>query len=888
MRLEAIQIFGFKSFADKATLEFPHNRIAIVGPNGCGKSNIVDAVKWVLGDQSAKSVRAQKMSELIFNGTSKRAPLQLADVSIHFDNREKTLPVEGQSVTIRRTLHRDGNTEYRINNKLVRLRDIRSMFLDSGIGLFEYAILEQGKIDQLLSLRPEQRLQYFDEAAGIANLRNRGREIEQNIKRARENKEVLALRIGELQELQTTRAIQAEELERFQRLEKELKRLEAVLQHRNVNDSKQDHEKLSEKATRLQAKNTALRSLMQTNKAEIGHKHHAMRKLEQSHTDTEKLLLHEQMKRESEKNEALRLRQELQRSETLREQRTKSFKQLSDLYTRQRAQEEADKKQLDVLQEQIKLLLEQLESTKKLRTESERREADIRKKVEEGNQKLYTIQEQQSEWGDQRVQAFDHLMQIVSDSDVQSFGEKNRILQQVKDDLDAYKYILEKNDTSIRHYELLHRIYNAMQGLFDETSSVLHSLFEYIQKATALDTSIEQAKKEATAIKDLISSLQSELQVWNKKRADSTKACTSEANQVQQKQYRADLLQDQVANREDILKNIRQQQSDVDHECQELHNQIQDLREAIHAIEPSTAQEQTIQRSLGAIKTKIAHLKKELKDIETANESTKLEITEIEQNLQKNEIARVRLTERIASLQDRSLEAVNDQDPLLQEETKTLMDRQQLVKREIHAVGKLNFLAMDEKSAYGEKLQELTEQETDVQKSLQDLEEVYALLQDRVRKQLHKSIQKLDGEFNAVFKTLFQGGEARVLLSDEENIEKGIRIIAKPPGKKPNDIMQLSGGERTLAATALLFASYLVQPSPFCILDEVDAMLDERNIGRFLQMLYSYTDRTQFIIVTHNVQTMAAMDALIGVTMEEQGVSKLVSVRIDEEMYASP
>ncbi len=888
MRLDAIQIFGFKTFADKCLFEFPHNRIAIVGPNGCGKSNIVDAIKWVLGDQSTKSVRVQKMSEVIFNGTTKRSPLQLADVSINFDNSEGILPVEDKSVTIRRIVYRDGETTYKLNNKVVRLRDLRSLFLDSGVGLTEYSILEQGKIDYLLSLRPEQRVQYFDEAAGISALRNRRREIEQNLKTATEKEKILEAQINEQRELKTTRELQAEELERFQRMEQELRRLDAVIHHINKDIDKKNYQTLEEQTQHLRARYDALKTTLHAQESNDEQEHDRIQKLERRYAEMEKQYIQAQSIHESERQRHAFMQQELQRNERLLSQKIEGCKKLQQQFAKQEEQQATDKERLDEIQEQYKKAQMHLQAQQKRYAEIEERKAELQKAVKACKTTLIDMQQQTRQLHTRQSEAFQQLVNTIAHSiDVQHIKKQKDALQRIKNSLDECADAIrnQKIDAAEQH-KLLSTTYATMKETFAETNTTLQPLVLYIEAKTLIDTDLDKIAREESLCKQKNNELQSALEEMQQQYIDCTKEIATGSNTVQQSKRIENMLQAGMQERIEMLENTRQHLRNLERECQTITDQLQQLR-TTQTTKTSSSDLVKLQADMKLLKKELSQHKEKIVLARKKRERAADEQITIERKIQKNELSMARLSERITQLDSQDIPPVQKTDPLLKEDSKVLTDRRQLLKREVHAVGKLNFLAIDEKNEITEKLQELEQHHTDISESLSDLQMLYTTLYERAATQLRTSIEKIDKEFNTVFQTLFQGGEAHIQFCDETDIDKGIHILAKPPGKKPHDIIQLSGGERTLAAIALLFATYLVQPSPFCILDEVDAMLDERNIGRFLQLLYRYTDRTQFIIITHNIQTMAAMDALVGVTMEEPGVSKLVSVQLNEALYAN-
>ncbi len=889
MKLNTVHIFGFKTFAEKSLIDFQHNRTAIVGPNGSGKSNIVDAIKWVLGDQSTKSIRVQKMTEVIFNGAKDRPPVNVADVSIQFDNSSRSLGIDSDTVSIRRILYRDGNTEYKINNKSVRLRDVRELFYDSGVGLLEYAILEQGKIDQLLSLRPEQRLQYFDEAAGISSLRIKGRDIENNLARITNDLKTLQSSIQELTSQKIVRDVQAEELERFQRFTKELQRVKGTLGLKDLQNIRQEYSRLEEKNGSLAARSEVIAQATTANRGEIEEEQKNIQELERTRAREEIHLIEEQMKRESFEKEKTYIKAECERNEHQLKQRSNRLSQLLSDISKQAEAQILQKKRLDLLQKDVCSLEEKKQKT----------QADFEKTTEEietcstaltaGRERIAELRARVESLQKERVDAFNELVQfIVEYIDSSQQMDSDDLICSVFEHVRRGKEAIsnEKLDES-KKYAVLVECLAVLERFVTIAGETVQKLVEHGSKRRDVEKEMSILQEEERRLQTTCGEKTELLTSLRNSQTQLRTTMNELLKKIELQHAETNFISQRLLESEATTKRNEQNRKDLEEECNGLRKRVQESTEKIAEFKQDSPSYSNAQNIILKLDKQLALKKKSLRDYGSQSTELDAQKTDIDRKRQKNSLSMVRLSERIDQLEEKQAHEDYSADPLMQEEYKVLKDRHELLVREIGAIGKVNFLALDERKEIDTKLNALMSQETDIQDSLNDLLVVYTEVQTTAAKRVRATIEKIDNTFNGVFQTLFSGGAANIELVDDEDIAQGIRIIAKPPGKKPHDIGQLSGGERTLTAIALLFATFLVQPSPFCILDEVDAMLDDFNIRRFLSMLYKYSKNTQFVIVTHNVQTMAAMDGLVGVAMEELGVSRLVSVKINEELYAN-
>ena len=1183
MKLKSLEVIGFKSFVDRLHLSFPGGITTIVGPNGCGKSNVVDAVLWAIGERSAKHLRGKLMEDVIFNGTDGRKPLGMAEVNLTFANEDGLAPEEyGQysEITVTRRLYRSGESEYLINKVPCRLRDITDLFLDTGIGVNGYSIVEQGRVEHLINANPQDRRFLIEEAAGIAKYKERKRlalmkmeatqqnllriqdiiaevkrqivTLERQVKRAEEykaiRKEVKEIEIrfalreytelsekGEaakgylkalrdreteistqnaqkeafvetkklqgMEEEEKLRNLQQEifelgrkiqktesEIEFFKREEgsfqkqenqlveevreslrawrgtrKERKRMEQV--QRNLEEERHENEEIlkeleivfgdfrathqelsdeleAEKAklidtltqltslknrlAHLEERKEDLQKRIRSNGEESEEVSRELKQLEEATSETMKereltlsirsIYQEEKVRWEGEiegLKEALRLRQ-TERSaleETLRQDRSRyhSLKELQENYEgyekgvrsillRKREEQEtwkgilgavADILEPDpkyeipleaVLGQRLQYLIvegekEGMEAMAFLKGESLGRGSFIPRgvqgigpenrisqeegkpiplsrfvKVKEGFDPIAQFLigdigvverwEEALRWmkdgggfgtlvtleGDilessgvisggsrdqglgllERRREIRDLEQRVKESEEEcrkAYGEEERLQKEIgvrEDQLEGRRKEIQEKEI-----ELLHRERD-LEGLKKEISQ-FHQKMEVIQfeqkQLEEENQDLEKEKKEVSAQMETGEAAKKEreeqAQLWKKKVEEIREGTEELGGKITEKKVilasieeKQKGLEGQIQNLSETQKTLREQISRKVKGIRECRGEAISLREKIRQgegeLENGLQQHRLKEELHTSQKEKVETLFSEWKEVEASSKYLRRELEEVRQKIHEEEILASEVQLKLSHLQESMKErygatlstsiGASPEEFQKEEMSKRLGE----LKSSLEGFGEVNLMAIEEYQELKQRHDFLSEQQADLHQALDSLKKAILRINRTTTKRFLEAFQLVNEKFKEVFTRLFKGGQASLIMLDEQDpATTGIDIIAQPAGKKLQNIDLLSGGEKALVATALLFGLFMIRPTPFCLLDEVDAPLDDANINRFIELIKEFSKTSQFILITHNKKTMETANTLYGITMETPGVSKVVSVRLN-------
>ncbi len=698
MHISKLEIFGFKSFAKKETVVFDSGITGIVGPNGCGKTNIVDAIRWVLGEQKTKRLRSSKMEDVIFNGASKVKPLGLCEVFLTIENNKGLLPVEYSEVEIGRRLYRSGESEYFINRNNCRLKDISNLFVDTGLTSDAYSVIELNMIEQILSDKDDSRRQMFEEAAGVNKYKAKRKSALRKFDLNSRDLERIDDIILEIEIQVKALDLQLKRFKRHEKLTSELKELELDL---------------------ASARMTDLENVI--------------------------LPLEEMLKK---KNKVL------QKTNSKKEVESVEFDNSREAYLKEKESLATMKAKVDKLTEKLLLEIQEknLESSKGVGL----LEDELQKKISQLNQ-------------------FDKdYIKIVSNQDV-----TNSLSDESKEKFKNNNYTVIETD----------------------------------KKYEKLKASIEDYK-------DKIDKYRKEQEFDFSKMDESIKK-----------------IQDQINSN-----NL------------ELEKKENDVNKAFIKME-------SIRAKLDSDKFSKDDLFYEIKEAEMKIAESKIKKTQIEQNI----------IEKFGN--DVVLRDVKDYN------ISDMVFRVEKIKRSIDSIGPINWAVKDEHEEKTARLNNLLEQKADLIDAENNLKEAIKKIDMVAQEQFFDTYNQVKENFEKMFTVFFNGGKGSIELSDPNDpLNSDINIFAQPPGKRNNTLKMLSAGEKSLTAIALLFSIYQHKPSPFCILDEIDAPLDDINIKKFTDVIKDYSKTTQFIMVTHNKLTMESADCIYGVTAEKQGISKLMSI----------
>lgn len=1167
MILKEIELFGFKSFADKTKIKVSDGITVIVGPNGCGKSNILDAVRWVLGEQSAKSLRGGRMEDVIFNGSRNRAPLNFAEVTLVFDNKDGILRTELSEVSVTRRLFRDGESVYMINKKPCRMKDIVELFLDTGFGKNTYSIIEQGKIDAIINAKPHERRVFFEEAAGINKYRFRREEAFRKLKATQENLDRLNDILSEIEKNYNKLSRQTEKARKYRELQKELRELElkvGVYEKeqflRRLNNLSQEIENRQNEEKELQREiekwverrhqlEAQLRVLeeewhpLQENRTEIVRKIEELRGqqrlVQQKREEIQNAYERLSGEQKNEKEQLLSLNESLgnmrrvqetlsgnvenverlleewrphfielnkmlqQGIQTEKELETKihqtektlgideermvfiekRMQEIRDIGKELRTQKEnleskiaeqqkeiqAEESEMAHLQEklsEIETVYSSVENhISKLYDERTRKELLLKQKMVERNdliaelKYLENILKKSEEREDETVEEFCRNLSQIKElirgikeekwiptidaffSEVfEAYLTNNGEIEELKngdslwngrvhfigevsrsereEDIKTLGDILEWNCSGLNEtqqkrignffanvalieerdeaqeqrlrekgYELLYHngVYQRANGLISVGTlqqkgflQTRNEIEELMQRLIILENKISRIEKDLRLNRERLAQFERDRKSLTHKREEVIVILKEKETKIRSRQEmfqglkrsweelsrreeqirkeeeffekeweqlkerisgnREDLIrwQEELRERRESLESVRRNSEvyeiairgmeshlekliqekfyqeerirSFENQVREKQNRLQQIAEELSRLEETRGgmgefdweedfrnQERVLQNQLNHIEERIERIKQEKEEAMRVLENSTQEeekqrealerLREEKQNLLiKTEQIRNQLQLLLQRLKETyEIDLENEKIEIGEEDWGNIRERVAEIKNSIQRLGSINFEAEEEFQELKERKEFYEEQCQDLQKACDDLTQTIQKFDVQSTQIFLENFHNIRNNFQLMFKTLFGGGEADIILTDEENVlESGVEIIAQPPGKKPQTIALLSGGEKALTALALVMGIFLVKPSPVCILDEVDAPLDEANVERFAHLIEEFSLKTQFLVITHNKRTMEVASQIYGVTQFQPGVSNILSIELKE------
>ncbi len=814
MKFKNLELTGFKSFSEKTTILIEKGLTGIVGPNGCGKSNIVEAIRWCMGENSAKSMRGSGMEDVIFSGTSNRPSKNISEVALLLDNQEKNGPIqykEFSEISVKRKIEKDKGSKYFINDKEVRARDVQTFFADLSTGAHSPSLISQGRIGQLVTAKPIERKSILEEAAGISGIHARRQEAEARLSAAENNlKRADELKRQQQKQLDNLKK-QAEEATRYKEISGQIKKIEAGLYFLKIKDIEKDKKQVQEKLNELDDEISAIN-------------------IDYNHNNT---LLEEENKKLA----------------PLRDKKMESAASLQklNLDMTNLVEEEARVKTLqEKLQKSIKTVESDLEREKSISLDADLNEKRISKEKEDllnTENKLLEVEKNSSK-----------ELQISKVELNRLQAQLDGILDQIEDDIDSGKKLLKKTFQELKHL----------------VKKITLSQEEYAEKF-GKNKSIES---DSIKRKERIKNIDVELENWRNLKTNSVKMI-SELNDRSNK-IKLEIIENQK-NPEKIatskgqnlqnLENIKKRNQEIENELIEAEKKYSFINENLREI----------QFKLSDLKENKARNEATIEGIENRKKDLLYSV--------KNELGIE--NETLIFTKSDLIDAEAENLPSIEEQTEKI----EKTKKQRESLGSVNLRADEETKRYQTEIKKMEDDRADLYSAIVKLKSSIDELNQKGRERLLDAYTKVNRKFNEVYTKLFNGGSAKIELVDSDDpLEAGLEMFVSPPGKRLQSITLLSGGEQALTALSLIFAVFLVNPSPICVLDEVDAPLDDANVTRFCGLLDELTKitNTKFIIITHHALTMSRMDRLYGVTMAEQGVSQLVSVDLQraEELVA--
>lgn len=978
MYLKRIELHGFKSFADKVNIEFQPGITGIVGPNGCGKSNISDAVRWVLGEQSVKSLRGSSMSDVIFAGSEDRKAQNLAEVTLVFDNSDRAMNYDYNEVEITRRLYRQGNeAEYLLNRQQCRLKDITDLILDTGLGRDSLSIISQGNISNFADNKPEDRRAIFEEAAGVAKYKKRKIESIRKLERTTENLDRIGDIVFELEKQMGPLKKQKEKAETYLELKERLTGIEVNVLVNEISAAKDILDRLSEQLKQLNENQATIDAdilLKENANDEIKKK---MFVLDNEINDLQSQLM--EAMSEVTKLETSKIEIDQKRKHTLESKDNDNLEErlinlkgiLADLveeYNNRIERLQQNENETEIIKEKQNYLQGEIENlnyyisnlTNDISKNKSRRDIlldNVKNKSHyyNGVNAVMRLAKNNPDiigvFGDliENDEQYDLAISTALGSALQNIVTKDDLqarlaIKFLKDNkagratflpissmtertvrnehmvllptLEGYLGILSDFVSSKKKIDVI--ISNQLGNVIladniDHASSISKATFARY-KVVTLDGNIVNVggsltggsanKQQSTIIqKRELEELNEEIELQEKQLVKAKNKINQLDNEL--KEISHDLLQKQmsyaklevvVQNKKEELIVAKGEYETLSHQSVELEDfkngttenlLIQQLNDAIKLRDELTEQIKSKRETRMSyvneneqLEVTLRDLRKELKDIQFNINQTAIDATKKEAALN-NYLNR--LNEEYAMTYEYASENYRNEI-----EMESARFEVATLRNQINALGHVNLEAIDEYKEVSHRYETMNTQRLDLIQAQDTIIQAIKEMDEIMIEKFTTTFEKINYEFNNVFRALFGGGKAKIKYTDPENIlETGIDIDVQPPGKAVQNITLFSGGEKALIAISCLFAILRVRPVPMCILDEVEAALDMANVERFAKYLRAFSEHTQFIVVTHREGTMEECDLLYGATMQQKGVTKLVSVKLEEAIDLS-
>ena len=990
MQLKHIKLAGFKSFVDPTKISFPTNLVGVVGPNGCGKSNVIDAVRWVLGELSAKNLRGESMVDVIFNGSENRKASGQCSIELLFDNSSGKIGGEYVSyneISIKRVMTRDAQSDYFINNTKCRRKDVQDIFLGTGLGPSSYAIIEQGMVSKLVSAKPEELRTHIEEAAGVSKYRERRRETERRIKKTKDNLSRVKDIKDEIERLIRRLENQANAAEKYNTLKKEesqnqidtavlfsieakknrdqlqknldglnrdlkIKQAEADTKQSQIDEYRTQNESVVDAYENAQknfysvgaeiAKHEA--DLQNVSKTEISN----LESLERAKDSYKKALEKESTFKDlTPKEQELKLNISIIKAMEALERKDQINKHINPLEEKINSKQlELDSKQdaIDGVKDKQTSINEKV---KELQNNSyaiganiARLEGSLQNLTKVENQNLLDLDKAKSNYSNALEKESNndhlspkekaiHLLDTITEL-LKSFGSNaeniNQKIKELKDLLISILKIASDQSKSFTEDYLLRQneVLELIKKTEEDRVKSEKSLTEYIEKQESVNAELETLKKTLSEVDDTVRELDgnksfvsNELRALEKEAnnlrldlrtyeinlqnaSEVLKKAEINISELNPSDYQGMDLSGLESSLDEIQKNIAslgsinlaspdeylERQNDLSKSIEESSSKKLELQNIMSDLVEKSSNAESI---LTEIRQKQSKFNDSLRDLESKKSIAELDLKSINEKVINVRLDlktyEINLDNANAKIKESGID-INDIDFSKYESMaiNSLQDRLADIQSKIIRLGAINLAAPEEIAEESKRKEELDIQYNDLTEAMDKLSGAIKTIDSETKTRFEDSFNSINLRMKEVFSKLFGGGFAELALTEDDSLNAGVVIMARPPGKKNSSISQLSGGEKALTALALVFAIFELNPAPFCILDEVDAPLDDLNTLRFINMVEEMSKTVQFIFITHNKVSMEKSDHLMGVTMQEAGVSRMVSVDVKQAL----
>ena len=920
MRLSRIKLSGFKTFVDSTSLNFPSNLTGIVGPNGCGKSNIIDAIRWVMGESSARNLRGETMDDVIFSGSSSRSEVSHASIELLFDNSDNKLDskfAKFSEIMIRREANRDGTSTYFLNNARCRRKDIREVFLGTGLGPRSYAIIEQGMISKIIDSKPEELRTYLEEAAGISKYKEKRRETELRLKHTSENLSRLNDIMREINSSLTKLQKQARDAELYKELKSKEENLKIKITAQKIirfdekleYSKKENHtylvqkEKYISESTGYVSKVDELRLSRDTEQDRYtkiqSESFHIAAEIARAEKDIE----YTQQIETSKKDNINDINTDIEKIQTQIDDLNNKKLLNNDLIDKN----EVNKKELEIKIKNIdkaikdssfslqnwqsnfnKFLADKLELQKKIELEKSRIESyienikNLEKRLDKYNESddstenniqielLENSESYQKKLINFKVDYERYIKKLPSDAT----KSLNQMLNNLIDEFKGIVIKIKENNKSVR--QQIKDIQNNIKIYKDKIISSEDLLIKFANQNDEYEKHKNYLEKQKIDLKQVHDKLNwqfnessEELNVKNVQVTTLKTEISSYADNLARSSADIDVL---VQKKQELLSNSEKPiELNIKNK---LNNFINHKKEKDIQLTKSQEKISSIDTEIRKYEDKIGNLSVKSQSVEKQINDSNIALAEIKTN-------KLALLENSDFDKDRILQIIKTIDETALDDNEKMLSE---TKNKIDKLGAINLAAIDELKEQEERKTYLDKQFEDLTKSVEILESAIKKIDIETKSKFKDTFDAINKNLSYFFPKIFGGGKSYLELTDNDLLNTGVNIMAKPPGKLVKNLNLLSGGEKAGTGIAFVFSIFRINPAPFCLLDEVDAPLDEANNERFCHVVKEMSETVQFIFITHNKSTMQMADVLSGVTMREAGVSKMVSVNVEDAL----
>jgi len=894
MRLSKIKLSGFKTFVEPTTLFLPSSIVGIVGPNGCGKSNVIDAVRWVLGESSAKYLRGESMADVIFNGSSSRKPVSTATIELLFDNTDKKVGGEYSKyneISTKRVVTRDGQSKYFLNGVKCRRKDITSLFLGTGLGPRSYAIVQQDTISKLIEAKPDDMRVFLEEASGVSKYKQKRKETESRIKNTKENLNRLNDLREEIEKQLRRLKTQSNAAKRYKKYKSREKEIHAEVLFTKINSllsELNDHEKeVKQHQNTFDQNLTGLRKI----EADIEEQRVTDAAATQNFNNSQKEHFELQSK-------IARLEQSIEYEKELQSQKSINVQEIQKELQRINKEYEEDSVQIS----QISSGLSKLEQT-----------------IVKANSIVNGLEQDLSSL-ENRLLSVNEENELVSNeineltTTIETESVKINVLSKQLTQIDDQKRTIKNLHEAESIFGQLKREIEKSKGYFDPQSfetianrlNILgEKLVSLIQKFQTIEQEIADnegqiklSQENLSSAKEKVEELATDKEQLDKQKIDLSneinrykQKISTQRPSLQQLELKAESNRTTMSALESAMNRLESQKIQIKAKSLEIKKGKKEKTDPTTKVKKELKsllnQSLVSEQSLNTFREQLEIIQTTLRNYEIDRTNKNAEVNQARETLEKYKLSIRELEVRKEGLDDQltengySYKSIKEKVVEILNLTELEQELEKIL-RSIERLGPINLAASNEYEEESKRKENLDSQFDDLNRALDTLNGAIKQIDDESMKRFNETFAKVNIGLKKHFPRLFEGGKAYLELEKNDALDGGVFVMARPPGKRNSNIHLLSGGEKALTAVALLFSIFELNPAPFCLLDEVDAPLDDTNVARFCDIVREMSGNVQFVVITHNKTTMELTNQLIGVTMSEPGVSRLVSVDLDE------